>query len=82
MELITVEVICPAAARNYDFRLSPNMKGRDAKKRIIDDIRSYENDEELFEEADILFFSKDTILDEKLTLSEMGIKSGDRLMIV
>lgn len=80
MNLITIEVVCPAISSSFDFRFPVKMKFADVKSRIINDIRDHENQEDLFGDAAI-FTEKYCVTDE-MTLADANIGNGDRIMII
>lgn len=82
--VIVVDVICPSTSRSYDYKLPSKMKAADIKKRIIEDIRTYENIPELFknEEKVGIFGETAKLIPDDMSLEEAGIKSGSRIMII
>ena len=83
MNVITVEIICPATSRNYDYKLPVKMKAGEIKKQIIEDIRIFEGMTALFEnEKDIHLYFEEGCIGDDLTFEYAGIKNGDRIMVI
>ena len=83
MNLITVELLCPSTSRTYDFKLPVKMTAGETKKQMIEDIRSFEGLPELFENTENIYLYCDNgCISDDSTLENVGIKNGDRLMIV
>lgn len=84
VRILNVEVMCPSTSRSYDYKIPPSMKVSDIKKRIINDIRLYEGLSDLFsDEENVGIYCEDKCrLGDDITLSNAGVKSGDRLMII
>lgn len=83
MNVITVEVICPATSRNYDYKMPIKMNVGEIKKQVIEDIRIFEGMMSLFEnENDVHFYCDEGYINDNLTPEYMGIKNGDRLMLI
>ncbi len=85
MEKIIVEIKCPSVYKSYDFRISSNMLAGKGIARIIEEIRSIEQNGRLFSDSSsAVLISKDTgaVLNREMTFSENGIRSGDTLMII
>lgn len=83
MNVITVEIICPATSRNYDYKLPVKMKAGDIKKQVIEDIRIFEGITALFEnENDIHLYSEEGCISDDLTPEYAGVRNGDRIMLI
>ncbi len=85
MEKIIVEIKCPATSKSYEFRISKKLSVAEGMKKIISEIRGLEHNEAIFTaNNDISIFSirENNILNENMTFSENGVKSGDTLMIL
>ena len=83
MEKMIVEIQCPATSKSYEFRLSKKLSTTDGKEKIIDEIRTLEKNDKLFADNVSIFSARtECILNEKMTFSENGVKSGDILMII
>lgn len=83
MNLITVEIVCPATSRSYDYRLPVKMKSGEIKKQIIEDIRIFEGITALFvNENDIHLYSDEGCIDDDVTPEYAGVKNGDKIMII
>ena len=82
LKIITVEIICPATSRSYDFRVSSKIEVSEAKKQIIHDICVYEDMEDMMLESSTLLFSENEQLYENMDLASQGIHNGDRLYLV
>lgn len=80
MNLITIEVICPAVSGSFDFRFPVKMKFSDIKTKLIEDIRIFEDQQELFEQVSI--FTENGCVTGEMTLADAGVKNGDRIIIV
>lgn len=83
MNIITVEVICPATSGSYDYKIPIKMKAGEIKKQIIEDIRIFEGIPSLFcdENAVSLYYEEGCISDD-ITPEYAGVKNGDRLMLI
>ena len=84
MNLLTVEVICPSVSRSFDFRIPPKMSTADVKARLIDDIRTFEDNAELFADAKKVGLYCETTgrIPESSDLESAGVKCGDRIMLI
>lgn len=83
MEKIIVEIKCPAVSKSFEFRLSKKLPVADGIKKIIEEIRGAEHNNEMLSSDDIsLFNSNDRILNRDMTFAENGVKGGDILMIL
>ena len=81
MNLITIEVLCPAVSDSFDFRFPVKMKAEDLKNRLVDDIRTFENNQNLFNKGVSVFYD-DGCMSPDMTLEDAGVKNGDRIMII
>lgn len=85
MDKIIVEVKCPASAKSYEFRISKRLPTGEGMKKIISEIRGFEQNEKIFSkdgELSIFCARLNSILNLNMTFSENGVKSGDTLMII
>lgn len=85
MDKILIEVFCVATSRNYDFWISKKMNVAKAKEKIIEQISSYEENEDMFLDAEEIFMMNSPgaeILEESWSIEEVGLHSGDRLVII
>ncbi len=85
MNKILLEITCPGTSSNYDFWISKKMKIGKAKMKIMDEIRCFEQNPELFQDPSQVFFVHENsqILNEpQLTMQQAKIKSGDHLYII
>ncbi len=81
MNLITIEVLCPAVSDSFDFRFPVKMKAEDLKTRLIEDIRTFENNPDLFC-GNVSVFYEGGCMTPEMTLEDAGVKNGDRIMII
>lgn len=83
MELITVEIMCPSTARSYDYRLPVKMRAGDIKKQVIEDIRLFEGLNDLFrDETSIHLYCENGCIADSETPECMGVRNGDKIMII
>ena len=83
MKKILIEVVCAATAKSYEFLLPAQMSV--ARKKIIEQIIAYEENEDLFQGTETILFcdmEQKEILNEKFTLEESGIYGGNRLILI
>ena len=80
--LITVEVVCPALSRSYDFMMPPALGFGVLKEHIIEDIRIYEDIPLLFENGDVMLFFAGKYLSDDKKPNDVGLKNGDRIYIL
>ena len=74
--LITVEVVCPALSRSYDFMMPPALGFGVLKEHIIEDIPL------LFENGDVMLFFAGKYLSDDKKPNDVGLKNGDRIYIL
>ena len=82
---ITVEVLCPALPGKYDFVLDNDIRAGEAAKKISEEIIQFERAESCkFDEGSMYLFTDTSQLplDPEVSLSECGICSGSRLMLI
>lgn len=85
MKKILIEVECVATAKSYEFLLPAQMSVGVARKKIIEQIVVYEENEDLFQETEKILFCdtmQKEILNESFTLEEAGIYGGNRLILI
>lgn len=84
MNKILVEIFCPSISKSFDFWLPKKMNVKRAISLIVEEIKSYENNATLFSNAEeVLLFSNEAgYLDKSNTFENLGINSGDTLIIV
>ena len=85
MDKILLEIICPATAKTYDFWISKKMSIEMVKQKVIDEIRNYEKNSNIFlDVSQIMFFDeKGNVLKcEKMSIEQLSIQSGQRLMLI
>ena len=81
MKKILIEVVCAAT----EFLLPAQMSVGVARKKIIEQIIAYEENEDLFQGTETILFcdmEQKEILNEKFTLEESGIYGGNRLILI
>lgn len=82
---ITVEVLCPALSGKYDFVMDADITAGEAAREISEKIIRFERVDGLsFENGDTYLFTdvSQLPLDPDMSLSECGICSGSRLMLI
>ena len=85
MKKILIEVVCAATAKSYEFLLPAQMSVGVARKKIIEQIIAYEENEDLFQGTETILFcdmEQKEILNEKFTVEESGIYGGNRLILI
>ena len=85
MKKILIEVVCAATAKSYEFLLPAQMSDGVARKKIIEQIIAYEENEDLFQGTETILFcdmEQKEVLNEKFTLEESGIYGGNRLILI
>ena len=84
MNKILVEINCPSTGKTYDFWLAKKMIVDDVIENLTNTIKHCENNMSLFPNTRdlILFKAPKYILDRKMALSALGIKSGDTLVLI
>lgn len=83
MKYVIVELICPSVSGSYDYSIPIRLKVGDIKRRIIEDIRIYEQLPMLFlHKNDVSLYCKEGCLDDEMTFEYAGIKNGDQIMII
>lgn len=55
-EKILIEVVCAATAKSYEFLLPAQMSVGVARKKIIEQIIAYEENEDLFQGTETILF--------------------------
>lgn len=56
MKKILIEVVCAATAKSYEFLLPAQMSVGVARKKIIEQIIAYEENEDLFQGTETILF--------------------------
>ena len=85
MDKILLEVFCIPTSRTYDYWVSKKMILSKVKEKMLEQIILYEKNSELFSNRDEIFLmdaSEENILEESWTIEQIGLKSGDRIVIV
>ena len=84
MTKILVEIVCPSTGRHYDFWLAKKLTVDSAIEKLAFEIQHCENNTSLFNNTRdlILFKAPCYILDRKTSLLQLGIKSGDTLVLI
>lgn len=84
MTKLLIEIVCPSTGRRYDFWLSKKMLVEDVIEALVFNIKHNEGNLELFSNPlDLILFKPiDYILDRKATLEQLGVQSGDTLILI
>lgn len=84
MDKMIVEIVCPELARTYEFRISKKLSAGDGKRKIISEIRGFEQNERFLSGEGICLFSGrlECVLREDISFMENGVRSGDVLMLI
>jgi len=85
MNRILIEIICAATSKNYDFWIPSKMNILQVIDRIATEITQFELNETLLGKKDDLVlysYEQSVFLNDEQTMSEAGIKSGDRLLLI
>jgi hypothetical protein len=85
MEEVLVDVYCPATAKSYEFLVPKTMNAKNCLKGMAEGIMGFESNSELFDlEEDVFLYDYDSrsVVNEGHTITEAGIKSGAKLMIL
>lgn len=85
MNKVLIELYCAATIKKYDMWLPKAMKIQEAIQQIIEEIRVFENNDELFmDELNLLLylFERQTVLNPEYTVEQAGVLSGQRIMLV
>lgn len=85
MKKILIEVECAATAKSYEFLLPAQMSVAVARKKVMEQIVAYEENDDLFQKTEKLLFcdiAQREILNDKFTLEEAGIYGGNRLILI
>ena len=81
---IFIDVKTPGNGKNYEFRLDSMTTVARAKEKMIDDITEIENGNITLNLEKVALYNLTTHsnLQEELTLSAAGVKSGQSLMLL
>lgn len=84
MSKIYLEVQVPGNAKTYDFSADSLMTVRRVKKDLIEQISALENREIFSNPNEVLFCSANLegLLQDSEILGEVGVKSGDKIMLL
>lgn len=84
MNKVLIEIQCPATGKKYDFWIAKKMLVDDVIDNLTMLIQNSENNTSLFTDAKglVLFKAPKFILDRKSTLKDVGIRSGDTLILI
>lgn len=84
MSKIYLEVQVPGNAKTYEFAADNVMTVGKVKKQIIKQITAVENRDIFADNADVLFCSTNLegLLQDHEILSEVGVKSGDSIILL
>ena len=84
MDKILLEITCPSTSQTYEFWVSQKMVIGKAKKKIIDEIRSYENNQLYSLNEDNVFLLKEdaSVVSDAFTFEQENVTSGQRLVLI
>ena len=84
MSKLYLEVLVPGNAKTYDFSADSLMSVRRVKRDFIEQISVYENRPIFDNPDDVLFCSVNLqgLLQETEILGDVGVKSGDKIMLL
>lgn len=84
MNKLLLEINCPSTGKTYDFWIAKKMVVDDVITNLAEKIQYCENNNTLFSNTRdlILFKPPKYILDRKTSLTNLGIKSGDTLVLI
>ena len=84
MSKIYLEVQVPGNAKTYEFSADSSMTVGKVKKQFAKNISAVENRSIFQEESGILFCSKglEGLLQDHEILSEVGVESGDTIILI
>ncbi|MCL2015585.1 MAG: hypothetical protein FWG68_04990 [Defluviitaleaceae bacterium] len=85
MRDLLLTIYCPSTAKMYDFWVPTNMPVSQAIDLICEDIKSVENDNDIFHSIDDLVlcsYQNRQVLQHNLSFGQSGVKSGDKLALV
>ena len=87
MNDVLVEIYCVATIKKYEFWLPKKGMIRDVIDKLEEEIMLFENNESIFTEESkenvvLVVYSTGDILNKEYTVTQSGIMSGDRLILV
>lgn len=85
MDKILIEVSCPATSKKYDFWISKKLPVVQAKQKLLQEISSYEKNDELFLNTEnVILYMKESekIIVEHGTIEQVGITSGTCILVI
>ena len=84
MSQIRLEVTVPGNAKTYEFRLDDRMKAGTARKQIQNQINEMEGYDVFEGTVDVVMCSveQEGLIGDGESLHRVGIKNGDRLLIL
>lgn len=85
MDKILLEIACPGTSKRYDFWVSKKMNVGSVKTKLMAEISDYEKNYLLFrEEGKVMLFREngEVLPEGRKTMEQVGIHSGDCLMLV
>ena len=84
MSKLFLEVQLPSIAKTYEFSADSSMTVGRLKAQIISQITTVENDAVFPDPASVLFCSLELggLLQDQEVLGQVGVRSGDRIMLL
>lgn len=85
MDKILLEVFCVSTAKRYDFWVSKKMEIKKVKEKLIEQVESFEDNQNIFQNPEEIFmFRKEdnSLLEESLTIEQASVKSGDQIVLI
>ncbi|MBR5091079.1 MAG: hypothetical protein IK093_16765 [Ruminiclostridium sp.] len=82
LNVFTVEVVCPATSRSYDFVLPARLEVGELRHSIIEDICTYEDISGLIDADTTLLFCNGDQLFDGADLVSQGVHNGDKIYLV
>lgn len=84
MDKILLEITCPSTSQTYEFWVSQKMVIGKAKKKMIEEIRSFESNQ-LFNmnEENVFLLKEDaSVVSDAFTFEQEKVTSGQRLVLI
>jgi len=84
MSKVFLDVQVPGVARSYEFAADNTLTVGKVKKQFISQISAVEGREIFADQSQVLFCSKalEGLLQDSETLGEVGVKSGDTIVLI
>lgn len=85
MDKILLEVFCVSTSKRYDFWVSKKMEIKKVKEKLIEQVESFEDNQNIFQNPEEIFmFRKEdnSLLEESLTIEQASVKSGDQIVLI